>query len=115
MEKENELLESFQEALKDLETSSSYQNLMAIRDKLKDNEEILELVKETKRLQQELVRLEAKGHPIDAKEEELKSITDKLFAIPIYSEYYYLNEEIQLDLDMISKTIESEINKIVND
>ncbi len=112
MEKEDKLLKLFEESLREIKESKAYQDLLVLREKLAENKEAIALIEEVKSLQKEIVRLEAKKQDSKNKEDELFEVQNKLFAIPLYSEYYYLNEEIQLELDMLSKTVEAEIAKI---
>ncbi len=114
MENEDKLSALFEEALNEIKESSTYKDLIAIRKKIELNDEITSLVAKIKDLQKNIVALEVAKKSTTKEEKELALFQEKLFSIPIYNEYYYLNEEIQIKLDTITKTVELAINKIIS-
>lgn len=112
MERENDLLEAFEAIIKEIKESEDYKNLLLITKELSKNKEIISLVEEIKELQKEIVSKEAQKKNVKDELSKLDDLTKNLFNIPIYTEYYYLNKNIQLEIDLLTKTIEKEINKV---
>lgn len=104
---ENKIEELFQ-AINESEEYKAYQN---IGDVLEKDEEINNLIKEIKTLQQKSVRLEEQGNQ-EYKEidKEIDKLVKQLNSKPIYQEYLKRMNELNDILAMSSNQIENYIN-----
>ena len=108
------LLNKFDDILEELKRSPKYQDLLAVKKQLEDNEEIKSLISEIKGLQKTMVKKEAEKKSFAKEEEIYQEKLNLLNSIPLYQEYSYLLDDIQVDLEIIRSSIEKEINKLTN-
>lgn len=108
------LLNKFDDILEELKRSPKYQDLLAVKKQLADNEEIKSLISEIKDLQKSIVKKEAEKKSFAKDEKIYLEKLNLLNSIPLYQEYSYLLDDIQVDLEIIRSSIEKEINKLTN-
>lgn len=111
MENENELLKLFDDLLDEIKNNKDYKKLIKITKELSNNTEVKSLIEEIKTLQKEIVSIEAVSQDANQDLDKLDKLTKQLFDIPIYNKYYYLNKAVQLEIDILTNTIEKELNK----
>ncbi len=108
------LLNKFDDILEELKTSPKYQDLLAVKKQLADNEEIKSLISEIKDLQKTMVKKEAEKKSFAKDEKIYQEKLAILNSIPLYQEYSYLLDDIQVDLEILRSSVEKEINKLTN-
>ena len=103
--------EKIEELFKSIETSEEYKSYLNIKKSIENNEEINNLVKMIKRLQQKSVRLEHENNP-EYKEvdKQIEEKVNKLNSIPLYKEYVSRMNKLNDILSESSKNIEDYIN-----
>ena len=97
-----------------IKDSYKYKRYIEVRDKIKENNDIMKMINDIKSLQKKIVRLEHDHKSIEKEDKEIDNLLSKLEEYPIYNEYNYLIEDLNYELDYVKKTIEENINKVVN-
>jgi cell fate (sporulation/competence/biofilm development) regulator YmcA (YheA/YmcA/DUF963 family) len=77
---------------------------------MKNNKEIMSLIKDIKKLEQSIFKKEYNKIDIKDEEKKLKELKKELESFPIYLEYSYLQEDLNNDFQNIKKIIEDSIN-----
>ena len=108
------LLNKFDDILEELKRSPKYQDLLAVKKQLEDNDEIKSLISEIKDLQKTMVKKEAEKKSFAKDEKIYQEKLAILNSIPLYQEYSYLLDDIQVDLEILRSSVEKEINKLTN-
>jgi len=97
-----------------IKESDKYKRYILVRDKIKEDKDIMDRINKVKSIQKEIVNLKYKGKDYKDKDLEIDNILKELNSYPIYLEYDYLVEDLNYMLKYIKESIEDEINKIVN-
>lgn len=106
----DEILAKVDELVEIIKNSQEYVNYSKITYKLKSNEEIMRIIGEVKELQKECVNLEYRKMDTSLVERKIEENLNYLKGIPIYSEYLYLEEELDELFQNVKYIIESHIN-----
>ena len=77
---------------------------------MSNNEDIMDLVKSIKKLEQSIVKKEYNKLDTKKDEDKLENLKNKLKEYPDYLEYTYLQEDLNNDFQNIKKIIEDSIN-----
>ena len=105
---------SISELFNSIESSSEYQEYKKIKDILESDKEVIDLVEEIKKLQQESTALEYNNDP---KYVELDKVIEdkvkKLNEMPTYNKYLQAMEEFNQVLKMSSSIIEDYVEDII--
>ena len=107
MNKENVLFEPVIEYFKN---NDYVKNCLNIKEKMKDNEEINELVKEIKQLQRKYVNTYFKDEAI---KKQMDHLEEKLLKIPIYNEYDRNLTVINQQLDYFKESMNDYFDNII--
>ena len=103
--------EKIEDLFKTIESSKEYQSYLNIKESIEKNEEINNLVKMIKRLQQKSVRLEHENNPkYKEVDKQIEEKVNKLNSIPLYKEYISRMNKLNDILSSSSKAIENYIN-----
>ena len=105
------LIDDLVSSIKD---SDKYKRYILVRDKVKEDKDIMTRINKIKSLQKEIVNLKYKNKEYKDKDLEIESILKELNSYPIYLEYDYLVEDLNYEIKYIKESIEDEINKIVS-
>ena len=97
-----------------IKDSDKYKRYILVRDKVKEDKDIMTKINKIKSLQKEIVNLKYKNKEYKDKDLEIESILKELNSYPIYLEYDYLVEDLNYEIKYIKESIEDEINKIVS-
>ena len=100
----SEILKKIDEIISLIEESDDYKKYLLLQEKIRNNNEIMVLIKKVKVLQKDVIH-----HIRD--ESELKMIMDELNSHPLYREYCNTIEE----LNNTYAIIESSLNKYFQD
>ena len=112
MENKNkeELLNKLDELNKLIKDTPNYKRFNELKKSLEENNEIMSLIKEIKKVQQSIIKKEHKKEDTSIDEERLNNLKDNLNKYPDYLEYTYLQEDLNNDFQNIKKIIENSIN-----
>lgn len=97
-----------------IKQSDNYQEYISLMKKMKDDDEITFLIKEIKDSQKKIVRLKSNGEDYSSYDKLIKEDLDKLETFPIYVEFSYLQEKLNILFQTIKDELEKEINSITN-
>ena len=108
-----DVLEKVDELVTSIKESKEYQKYIMIRNKLDENKDIKKIIKDVKKIQQELVKSEYYKDTEKAKilKESLDNKNKELKSYPIYNEYEHAIEELNeilfpiKDLEVYLETI----------
>ena len=100
--------------VRSIKDSDKYKRYILVRDKVKEDKDIMTRINKIKSLQKEIVNLKYKNKEYKDKDLEIESILKELNSYPIYLEYDYLVEDLNYEIKYIKESIEDEINKIVS-
>lgn len=110
----DKILQKADEIVRYIKNSNDYVKYQKLVEQVKNNQEIMDIINEIKRLQKEAVNKEY--HKEDTKEinDNIKSNIKKLDKYPIYKEMTYLQEDLDNLFMMIKNMLDDYINKQVN-
>lgn len=97
-----------------IKNSEEYRKYIEVSDKLKDHQEIMNLINDVKSLQKRIVKEESLGRDITFIDEEINKKLKQLEGYPIYLEYIYLQEDLNNSIQLVREKIENYINNITN-
>lgn len=106
-----EYYKSLEEVIKCIKESKEYKTCLELKDKMKDNSTITDLVKKIKDTQKKYIR---SGYDSKIKE-ELDLMNDKLESIPIYSIYYKNLEIVNERIEYVKDYLNQYFDKLLND
>ena len=108
----NELRESLKEIIDEIKLSKDYQDYLRIEEKMKENEEITNLIKEIKDLQKELVKKEYYQKDLTSVKEEYESKLQKLNSYPLYVVYLESQRKVNEKLQYVRVEIQRFFDEI---
>ncbi|MBE6157889.1 MAG: YlbF family regulator [Firmicutes bacterium] len=95
-----------------IKNTSSYKNVISIKEKMDSNEEISQLVKKIKILQKKYV----KSNYLDSDiKKELDTLESRLNEIPIYVEYMNNLEEVNNMIELVKDELNNYFNDLLNE
>ena len=104
----NDIKKEIDELFSDFENSKLYQDYLSIKKQLNNNEEIINIIEEIKRLQKIIVN--TKDLSIENKLDELNKRLEKY---PIYQDYVEIVDKINNELYTISDVFDKYFGKIL--
>lgn len=108
----NELKESLKEIIDEIKLSKYYQDYLRIEEKIKENEEITNLIKEIKDLQKELVKKDYYKKDLSVIEEEYNNKLEELNSYPLYQSYLESQRKVNEKLQYVRVEIQSFFDEI---
>ena len=113
MEKKNKekLITKIEELVKIVKDSDDYKRFIYLKEQLKDNKDLMKLINNVKKKEQERVNKEYRKEPIKDLDKEIESLKEELNTYPDYLEYSYLQNDINDTLQNIKSIIEDTLNK----
>lgn len=109
-----EVLKKVDELVLLIKGSPEYKRYLEITKSMKENQEIMSLIKEIKDTQKRIVNLEYKNESIEKEDKIISSCLDELKDYPIYNEYSYLQEDFNSLFQGIKSILENYINDKIN-
>lgn len=97
-----------------IEQSSPYQSYQKLSIKVKNNQEIMSIIDEVKRLQKEAANKEYRYENIDDINNEIDFNVKKLSEYPIYQEMVYYRDDLDNLFQMIKNMLDSYISDQIN-
>lgn len=110
----NDILDKTDNLISSIKNSSKYKKYIELRNKMRENEEIMEIISDIKSLQKELVKEQSIGNDISHIDEKIKEKLMFLESFPLYLEYSYLEEDLNIMFQLIKEIIQKHINDITN-
>ena len=96
-----------------LKESPEYLRFQEVTKQMKNNNDVMNLIKKIKRIQKDIVNLEYRRQNVSLLEKELNTCLNELNEYPIYQEYSYLLEDLNNTFQSIKSILEEHINYIV--
>ena len=93
-----------------IKDTPNYKRYNELKNQMKNNKEIMSLIKQIKKLEQSIIKKEYNKLNTKEEEKKLKELKEELKSFPIYLEYSYLQEDLNNDFQNIKKIIEDSIN-----
>lgn len=106
-----QLQNKIEELLEEIKKDTTYQRYKNAKEQMKQNREVMTLIKKIKQNQKEMVLKQSKNEDISLLEKENEQSLKILEKIPIYQEFMYL----QQDLEEMFHDIEFFIEQILNE
>lgn len=103
LDKTNELVSLIKE-------SNDYKRYLFLKEEMKKDKQLMELVNKIKKSEKLRVNLEHKKEDISNIEKEINSLRKELNEYPIYQEYLYLQEDLNNLFQNIRNILETNIN-----
>lgn len=103
LDKTNELVSLIKE-------SNDYKRYVFLKEEMKKDKQLMELVNKIKKSEKLRVNLEHKKEDISNIEKEINSLRKELNEYPIYQEYLYLQEDLNNLFQNIRNILETNIN-----
>ena len=110
MENKDELLNKIDELIELIKNTPNYKKYIELKEILKNNSDIMSLIKQIKKVEQSIVKKEYNKVDTSEEENKLKELKSELKTYPIYLEYSYIQEDLNNDFQNIKKIIENSIN-----
>lgn len=107
------LQQEFSEILKNYKTSANFQTYQKLKEKLKENEKVLNLIEEVRNLQKKLVRAEHENKDTLPLVQEYH---EKLYILeenPLYNSYLKAQKQVNEDLQTIKQQLEKILEKVL--
>lgn len=115
MEKKlSNVLDDIDELTNCIKNSDKYKRYLVVKKSVEENKEIMDKINEVKVNQKEIVKLKHNKKDYKKEEKRIEEILNELEEYPLYTEYNYLVEDLNYELSYIKKTIEKEIDKLLN-
>lgn len=111
-----DIISSLDELINTISSSDKYQKYQKVKEKMRQNSFLMNLIASYKKSQQELVKANYYNERKKSKEiqEELDRKLEQLKAIPLYTEYIFLQEELNEIFQYIKEDLEHYFNKKLN-
>lgn len=110
----NNILDKIDELIDLIKNSSDYKKYILLKEKIEKDNDIMDLINLIKSKQKEIVKLKSKKMDYSLEDKVIKESLDKLNSYPIYVEFNYIQEDLNILFQNIKNSIEKTINDIVN-
>lgn len=112
-----EVLEKIEELVDDVKQLDQYRRFQAVKKKMQQNKEVMDLIASYKKSQQCLVKASYHKQMDEVKkqEDQLRLLEGKLYEIPLYVEYVSLQEELDLLFQQIKNYFDDYFAKKLNE
>jgi cell fate (sporulation/competence/biofilm development) regulator YmcA (YheA/YmcA/DUF963 family) len=107
MEEFDKVLE---EVISYIQNSKEYQTCISLKEQMKDNEELIELIDQIKKLQKKYIN----SNYDSSIKKELDSLEEKLNNIPIYHIYSCNLEKVNEMIDTVKITLNNYFSNLLN-
>ncbi len=104
------LISKTKELVELIKNSSDYQKYLELKNKMKDNNEIMTLISKIKKEEKIITNKEYRKEDIKENNENIDKMKQELEAYPIYNEYMYLQEDLNNMFQSIKSIIENSFN-----
>ncbi len=94
-----------------IKNTEDYKRYSYLKEEMKKNNSIMDLIKEIKKEEQKRVKKEYNHEDISNEDKIIEQYRNELLTYPSYQEYLYLQEDINYQLQSIRQIIENSFNK----
>ena len=101
---------SLEEVINEIKNSSEYKEVLDIKEKMNENEELVELIEKVKELQKKYVRTNFDSNI----KEELDRVENKLNDIPIYNIYLEKLELVNNKTNYVKDSLNDYFDNLLN-
>ena len=101
---------SLEEVINEIKNSSEYKEVLDIKEKMNENEELVELIEKVKELQKKYVRTNFDSNI----KEELDRVENKLNDIPIYNIYLEKLELVNNKINYVKDSLNDYFDNLLN-
>ena len=101
---------SLEEVINEIKNSSEYKEVLDIKEKMNENEELVELIEKVKELQKKYVRTNFDSNI----KEELDRVENKLNEIPIYNIYLEKLESVNNKINYVKDSLNDYFDNLLN-
>lgn len=91
-------------------SSKEYQMCISLKSQMKDNDEVMHLIEQVKKIQKKYIR---SGYDSSIKQ-ELDSYTERLMNIPIYHSYHESLESVNEMIFYVKDSLNDYFNQLLN-
>ena len=102
---------SLEEVINEIKNSSEYKEVLDIKEKMNENEELVELIEKVKELQKKYVRTNFDSNI----KEELDRVENKLNDIPIYNIYLEKLESVNNKINYVKDSLNDYFDNLLNE
>ena len=102
---------ALEEVIQSITNSKDYKICMELKKQMKSNEEINSLIKKIKETQKKYI----KSNYDEKWKEELDTLEEKLFSIPIYNEYNHHLEKVNEKINYVRDSLNDYFYKLLNE
>ncbi len=102
-----EIDEKIDEIINEIETSDIYQKYLSLKEKIKENKELMMMINKVRLMQKDVLHQKAK-------ESELEELINELNNHPLYREYNNTLYEINNTYGIIENSLNNYFEKILN-
>ncbi len=103
----NEILKKVDEIILEIENSPIYHNYLYLKEKISNNQELMELINKVRIMQQDVIHKKKN-------EKDLELLMDELNREPLYVEYKNTVDEINDTFTIIENSLNNYFDKIIN-
>lgn len=104
----NDIKKDIEDLFNEFEKSKLYNDYLAAKEKLEQNEEIMEVIKKIKELQK--IATKTKNENV---EQQIKDLYSKLDSYPLYQSYLILKDEIEEKLFFLKNQFDKYFNDVL--
>ena len=101
---------SLEEVINEIKNSSEYKEVLDIKEKMNENEELVELIERVKELQKKYVRTNFDSNI----KEEIDRVENKLNDIPIYNIYLEKLESVNNKINYVKDSLNDYFDNLLN-
>lgn len=102
-----EISDKVDEIVSEIETSYLYQKYLSLKEKIKNNKELMELINKVRVMQKDVLHKKSK-------EDDLEALVNELNSHPLYREYNNTLYEINNTYGIIETSLNNYFEKIIN-
>jgi len=109
----DDVLRKVDELILVINENPEYQRFQIVVKQMKNNEEIMSLIKSIKQIQKEIVNLEYVGKDTSLLELKLSNTMETLNSFPVYQEYSYLLSDLNNMFQDTKSFLEAYLNNLL--
>lgn len=108
------ILDKVDEIVSDIKKSKKYQDYLFLREKLKNNTRVTNLILEIKDIQKSIVKKESLKEDIKNLELLLEEKNTLLNQIPLYSDFIQVQSDLNLEFQLLKQELDNYFDNILN-
>lgn len=101
-----DILDQVDLIISSIKNSDTYKYFVEVSEKLEKNDKAISMIKEVKKLQKQVVKLEIEKKDTSLMDEKISKLIAELDRIPLYNEYVNLQKELDDIFQMIKNKLD---------